>query len=590
MATHLFRCGVGASLSCVGERGRDPKPGQVKSLQLLMVIILICGLWPQRADALEPDQIALIVNTNVPASRQLAELYATARAIPPGRIIGVSLPAPEPGNPLEGMPFTEYEPRVAQPVRDFLRKNDLDRKVICLVTFWGMPLRIDRRVNTPRENEEAGQIERDLTQLRSNLEAEVSKSEQIAHDMNPSFKPAVNGNDLQQLVQRLDSAINVSLAGLLSMPDTPARKQSFGDLVGVIERLTGGNATVERLATPTFAPLMSRPITSAQLAATHDKEADLKKIFGALNPDNLGDREKMRHLAQTELGLLGLAQVLASQQATTEVRETESSLDNELALIWWGRYGKYRWQISPLYWRAAAMKAPQPTIMVMRLDAPSEQIVRDMIATSVEVEKNGLQGQIALDARGKAPPDPYGVYDQTIRNLAHLVQTRTKLQVTLDDKEALFSPGSVKNVALYCGWYSLRNYVPGCQFNRGAVGFHIASSELVSLRTPRERGWVHGLLEDGVVGSLGPVAEPYLHSFPPADEFFPLLLTGKLTLAEVYWRSNPLVSWMQSFIGDPLYTPYKVHPALAVTDLPEPLRAALKPIPSPNFAPATQPG
>ena len=49
---------------------------------------------------------------------------------------------------------------------------------------------------------------------------------------------------------------------------------------------------------------------------------------------------------------------------------------------------------------------------------------------------------------------------------------------------------------------------------------------------------MRGLLIDGVVGTLGPVAEPYLQSFPTADEFFPLLLTGKLTLAEVYWRTT----------------------------------------------------
>ena len=109
----------------------------------------------------------------------------------------------------------------------------------------------------------------------------------------------------------------------------------------------------------------------------------------------------------------------------------------------------------------------------------------------------------------------------------------------------------------------------------GAIGFHVASSELVSLRTPNERGWVHGLINDGVVGTLGPVAEPYLHSFPPADEFFPLLMTGELTLAEVYWKTNPLTSWMNACIGDPLYRPYKVNPPLKVTDLPEELRAAL---------------
>ena len=104
---------------------------------------------------------------------------------------------------------------------------------------------------------------------------------------------------------------------------------------------------------------------------------------------------------------------------------------------------------------------------------------------------------------------------------------------------------------------------------------------------PNEHGWVRGLLSDGVVGTLGPVAEPYLESFPKADEFFPLLLTGKLTLAEVYWRTLPWSSWMQDLIGDPLYTPYKSDPPLKVEDLPPGLAGALQP--PIMLPPATQP-
>jgi hypothetical protein len=50
-------------------------------------------------------------------------------------------------------------------------------------------------------------------------------------------------------------------------------------------------------------------------------------------------------------------------------------------------------------------------------------------------------------------------------------------------------------------------------------------------------------------------------------------MTGRLTLAEVYWRTNPLTSWKMSAIGDPLYIPFKSNPALAVKDLPERLKA-----------------
>jgi hypothetical protein len=80
------------------------------------------------------------------------------------------------------------------------------------------------------------------------------------------------------------------------------------------------------------------------------------------------------------------------------------------------------------------------------------------------------------------------------------------------------------------------------------------------------------------VATLGPVAEPYLASFPRPDEFFPLLLTGKLSLAEVYWKTTPMASWMISFIGDPLYRPYQAHPAMRVEDLPGPMRSIFAPL------------
>jgi hypothetical protein len=97
-----------------------------------------------------------------------------------------------------------------------------------------------------------------------------------------------------------------------------------------------------------------------------------------------------------------------------------------------------------------------------------------------------------------------------------------------------------------------------------------------SLRDPRLPGWVRGLLDHGVVATLGPVSEPYLTAFPPPQEFFPLLLTGKLTMAEVYWRTVPLMSWKMGLIADPLYNPFAARPALAVEQLPVPLRERVR--------------
>jgi uncharacterized protein (TIGR03790 family) len=217
--------------------------------------------------------------------------------------------------------------------------------------------------------------------------------------------------------------------------------------------------------------------------------------------------------------------------------------------------------------------------MVMRLDAPNPEMVRRMIQTSIDAERTGLMGKFVVDSRGlparrpDGSADGFGAFDERLRELAMVVKDKTKLELVHDEKPDVLPPASVKDVALYCGWYSVGRYVPSMTFASGAVGYHVASYELTSLRDPTKTEWVRGLLVDGAAATLGPVAEPLLHAFPAPDDFFPLLLTGRLTLAEVYWRTTPLTSWKMSAIGDPLYTPFKINPALAVEDLPERLKA-----------------
>jgi uncharacterized protein (TIGR03790 family) len=135
---------------------------------------------------------------------------------------------------------------------------------------------------------------------------------------------------------------------------------------------------------------------------------------------------------------------------------------------------------------------------------------------------------------------------------------------------------SANGVAIYCGWYALQNYTPACSFVPGAVGYHIASYELTTLRTP-SRQWCAGLLNDGIAATVGPVNEPFLATFPQPDDFFPLLFTGKLNLGEVYWKTTPAVSWRIALIGDPLYNPFAAKPALPVEALHETLRPAVQP-------------
>jgi uncharacterized protein (TIGR03790 family) len=104
----------------------------------------------------------------------------------------------------------------------------------------------------------------------------------------------------------------------------------------------------------------------------------------------------------------------------------------------------------------------------------------------------------------------------------------------LDTKPEVFPEGSCPDAALYCGWYSLKKYVDAFTWVPGAVGYHVASFELNTLRDPKYTGWATSMLRHGITATLGAVDEPILASFPPPDRFFTLLLTGRFSLVECY--------------------------------------------------------
>jgi uncharacterized protein (TIGR03790 family) len=232
--------------------------------------------------------------------------------------------------------------------------------------------------------------------------------------------------------------------------------------------------------------------------------------------------------------------------------ETYASVDSELSLVLGGAYELYRWQPNLL-----RSKAPQAirTLMVCRLDGPTEEIAKGLIDKAMAAETSGLTGTAYIDSRGIFDKDAYGHYDQSIRDLALLTQLRTTLPVKEERTAALFQPGTCPEAALYCGWYSVKKYVDAFEFVPGAVGLHIASYEAVSLHDINSTQWCPAMLKRGITATLGAVAEPYLHTFPEPKAFFSELFEGKC-LVEAFYQTKPFNSWQLVLIGDPLYKPF----------------------------------
>jgi uncharacterized protein (TIGR03790 family) len=402
------------------------------------------------AFALDPKDIIVVANKDVKESLDLADYYVKARKVPKENVVALSLPK------VEDIGRADYDAKLAAPLREALKDRKADVK--CILTIYGVPLRVGPRVLTAEQKAEADKVRKELADARKELaDAEKAKAE-------PS-KLTLLKNSVRQLEQR---------------------------------------------------------------------EANLP-----------GDR-------------------------------SVAAVDSELMLLWWDKYPLERWVVNPLYWQLSDenRKTASPVLMTCRLDAPTPDIVKRIIDESIAVEAVGLKGKGYFDARGMkldatkpgASGTGYEGYDESYRETAALLKSGG-LDVTLDDKNDLFAEKSCPDAALYSGWYSHANFKDCCTFTKGAVAWHLASSEATTLRNAKSPVWCPNLLQKGVCATLGPVAEPYTVGFPKPAEFFGFLATGKYTLAEVHARTLLLTSWMTVLVGDPLYNPFAKNPALKEADV-----------------------
>ena len=304
-------------------------------------------------------------------------------------------------------------------------------------------------------------------------------------------------------------------------------------------------------------------LSDAEWRKVEDLKYTLKQIRWRLEHKKLSEEEQQRQ--QTEVKRL--------EEQIKKIRHPgqRAAVDSEISLVLNPAYPLDRWQPNPYFVGFARQKKQLPfnkdqVLFVSRLDGPTPDIVRRMVDDSLYAEQHGLQGQAWFDARWPLPKKKklqgYALYDASIHKAASLTGKMSSLAVHLDEKEALFQPGQAPDAALYCGWYSLAKYVDAFSWQRGAVGYHIASSECTTLKKKGSQVWCKRMLEEGVAATIGPVAEPYVQGFPLPEVFFSFLLDGYYTLAESYFLSLPYLSWQMVLLGDPLYRPFRTIPSV----------------------------
>ncbi|BHH85819.1 TIGR03790 family protein [Desulforhopalus sp. 52FAK] len=342
----------------------------------------------------------------------------------------------------------------------------------------------------------------------------------------------------------------------LSLEETMARQEYDQGLVPAVTALLDKlqlNPPKQRIAAIVLmygVPLkVAAPVPGREtIERIQDYRLDQKKLEENSNEDVPDIKIEKKRLGEKISELLNLNQ--------------RAAVDSELSLVKVTEYDLNDWIKNPYYlgYQGQALAITKnDVLLVSRLDGPDPETVYRVIDDTLWAEKHGLQGRAYFDARwseaeSAGKNDGYGFYDLSLHKIAKIVGHR--LPVTLDETGQLFAPQACPDAALYCGWYSLGQYVDSFAWQRGAIGYHIASSECTTLRKSESKVWCKQMLEKGVAATIGPVHEPYVQGFPLPQIFFAQLIEGYMSLGEAYLVSLPYISWQMVLVGDPLYQPF----------------------------------
>lgn len=249
-----------------------------------------------------------------------------------------------------------------------------------------------------------------------------------------------------------------------------------------------------------------------------------------------------------------------------------AAVDAELALLLAPPYDIAGTAPNPLYRKMVMTRelGGHYVVVATRLDGPDPGTVRDMIDDALFAERYGLQGRAYFDARGLTQ-GPYFKGDFWIREANERLK-RLGYETAIDLEEAIWPDVyPMEHAAFYLGWYTEDVDGPftreAFEFQRGAITYHLHSANAVSLRTD-DRYWAGPLLKRGSAATMGSVSEPFLTYTPDLNIFIDRLIYG-FPFGDAAYMSQSVLSWQMTFVGDPLYRPFRYSLAQQMAHLKE---------------------
>ncbi|MGR3317414.1 MAG: TIGR03790 family protein [Candidatus Anammoxibacter sp.] len=556
----------------IPDKGSSIKEVIIRKLSVVLLIaILLSTFAASEALALSPEDIVIVYNGNVKKSKSVALYYSTKRGVPSSNLVEVYLTG------YETLKRRAFETKLIPPVRKALKRLiDAGRNPAVLLVY-GIPIRIKEK-NDPQLYSQYKDLVNDMVrEYKSMALLHGEQMEKLINDGRTTTTFYNNHNtgfiSTNEIIRNVNNTITKAKKRMASLkPTTSSEMESYNKIASLLVKMTGMTYIVvnnkKRSSSYSKDGNNTHLLTNNnQLEYNTALKRQLAEIqFTGFTPEKALEAST---IVRKVKGVIGELIFWDAQKKKNPEKMRSASVDSELTLVLVENYQISSWLPNPFLEKYDTLSEIEwirkNTIMVGRLDAPTSDMTKRLVDDAMETEKKGLSGTFYIDARGmsgKKVKDGYGRYDEHLRKLYRIVKDGGCLPVVLDNNPELFPAKSCPDAALYVGWYSLAKYIDAFEWKKGSVGFHIASAEASTLKKKDSRVWCKRMIEDGIAATIGPVNEPYLASFPLPDTFFPMLMTGKFTLLEVYFKSIPFLSWRQLIVGDPLYMPFKNNPCI----------------------------
>ena len=184
----------------------------VRIKPVILLILASCRI----GFALEPNEILVVANSDIEQSMQLAQYYCTKRQVPTDNIFSLSLGAAL----SDTIDRADYEKKLAEPIRQKLLSLEFAGKIKCLLTTYGIPIKVGGRGPLQDQQGKLKQLEELVEREKKNLEQfdQSNSPDSINQKKKADYKLKQLQSDIDQIVGNetgasVDSELSMVLFG-----------------------------------------------------------------------------------------------------------------------------------------------------------------------------------------------------------------------------------------------------------------------------------------------------------------------------------------------------------------------------------------